>query len=79
MTYWLVLFQVDPIPLGAPGPIKLRVNRAQYLVACQDDNATVECQKGRFVITGNKRKFQMDDGLDIFLVCDVRKIVNEEK
>lgn len=73
MTYWLVLFLVDPIPPGAPWPIKLKVTRAQYEVASQDDSAKVECPKGRFLITGNKRKFQMDDGLDIFLIADAKK------
>lgn len=77
MTYWLVLFQVDPIPPGAPGPIKLKVNRANWEVAGQEDNATIECPKGKFVITGNKRKFSMSDGLEIFLIADVKKVINE--
>jgi hypothetical protein len=71
------MYQVDPIPLGAPGPIKLKVSRANWEVAGQDMNAKIECQKGTFLITGNKRKFQMDDGLDIFLIADVRKIINK--
>ncbi len=74
MNYWLVLFQVDPIPPGTPGPIKLTVSRANWEVAGQDANAKIECVKGTFIITGNKRKFQMDDGLDIFLIADVKKI-----
>lgn len=77
MNYHIIMFQVDPVPPGAPGPIKLKVNRADWEVAGQDDNATIECSKGKFVITGNKRKFSMDDGLEIFLVADVRKIINE--
>ena len=68
------MFQVDPVPLFAPGPIKIKVSRKYYEVAAQDASATVTCSKGKFLITGNKRKFQMDDGLDIFLVVDVRKI-----
>lgn len=74
MNYWIVMFQVDPIPLGAPGPIKLKVSRTNWEVAGQEMNATIDCPKGKFVITGNKRKFQMNDGLDIFLIADVRKI-----
>lgn len=74
MTHWLVLFIVDPVPAGAPGPIKLMVTRSQYEVACQDDNARVLCPKGKFLITGNKRRFQVDDGLDIFLIADCKKI-----
>lgn len=77
MTYWLILFQVTPIPPGAPGPVKLKVNRRNYEVAMQDANATIECSKGKFLITGNKRSFATEDGMDCFLIADVRKIINE--
>lgn len=78
MTYWIILFQVDPIPPGAPGPIKLKVKRADYEVAGQDDNATIKCSKGKFVITGNKRKFSIEEETSIYLVADCRKIINED-
>lgn len=73
-TYWIVMFQVDPVPSGSPGPIKLNVKRQQYEIAMQDANATIDCSKGKFKITGNKRAFQMDDGIDIFLITDVIKV-----
>lgn len=74
MNYHIIMFQVDPVPLGSPGPIKLIVNRQQYEIAMQDANATIDCSKGKFKITGNKRTFQMDGGIDIFLVTDVIKV-----
>jgi len=74
MTYWLILFQVNPVPLGAPGPIKLKIDRGDYEVAMQDANATIDCSKGKFVITGNKRSFSAEGGMEIYLVADVKKV-----
>lgn len=74
MTYYIVMFQVDPIPPGAPGPIKLKVNRANYEVAMQDANASIDCDRGKFVITGNKRAFTAEGGMEIYLVADVKKV-----
>lgn len=77
MNYYIVMFQIDPVPLGAPGPVKLKVNRRNYEVAMQDANATIECSKGKFLITGNKRAFATEDGMDCFLIADVRKVINQ--
>lgn len=72
-TYWIVMFQINPIPLGAPSPIKLKVKRGEYEVACQDARATVSCAKGRFIIN-EKRIFRNEEENSIYLIADVQKI-----
>jgi hypothetical protein len=76
MNYWIVLFQVNPIPPGAPGPVKIKVKRSGYEVAMQDASARIDCSRGSFKITGNKRNFVTEDG-DVYLIADCRKIINE--
>lgn len=73
MTYWLVLLQINPIPLGAPSPIKLKVKRGEFEVANQDARATVNCAKGKFIIN-EKRYFVNEEESSIYLVCDVEKV-----
>lgn len=73
MNYWIVLLQINPVPLGAPSPIKLKVKRPEYEVACQESRATVICDKGRFIIN-EKRQFTNEEEGAIYLVCDVEKL-----
>lgn len=72
--YFIVLFQVDPVPIGAPAPIQIQTNRWNYEVACQDAAATVTYENVDYKITGNKRSFQMNEGLEIFLIADAKKV-----
>ena len=72
--YFIVLFQVNPVPSGAPSPVQIQTNRWNYEVACQDDAATVHTEKADYKITGNKRCFQMNDGMEIFLIADAQKV-----
>lgn len=73
-TYWIVMFQINPVPLGAPGPIKLKVSRRDYEVANQDARARVDCAKGSFMINA-KRVFRNEEENSIYLVADVEKIM----
>jgi hypothetical protein len=73
-AYWLVMFQIDPVPLGAPGPILLKVTRADYERASTDIRATVICKKGKFIIN-NKRIFWNEMENSIYLIADVEKIL----
>lgn len=70
MTYWLVLFQRDPVPPGAPGPIKMRVKRNEYEVASQDAGATITHQKGTFLIK-DKRTFVNEEENSCYIIADV--------
>ena len=76
--YWVILFQVDPVPPGAPGPIKAKVNRASYEAAAVASTtgtvATLTHENQEYRITGNQRCFQMNDGMEIFLVADGQKV-----
>ena len=73
MNYWIVLLQINPVPPGAPAPIKLNVKRSEYEVACQESRATVICDKGRFIIN-EKRQLTNEGEGSIYLVCDVEKL-----
>jgi hypothetical protein len=73
MTYWLILFQVEPVPLGAPGPIRLKINRAKYEVVMQDERARVDCSKGAFLIN-EKLTFTMPEEDTLYCVCKTQKI-----
>ena len=77
--YWVVIFQVDPVPLGAPGPIKARVDRASYeaaAVAAQQGIVAKLTHEGQeYNLTGNQRCFQMNDGMEIFLIADGQKVI----
>ena len=73
-TYWIVMFQVNPVPLGAPGPIKLMVRRHEYEIACRDERATVHHPtKGKFIIN-SKKTFTNDFENSIYLICEVNKV-----
>lgn len=77
MTYWLILFQVDPIPLGAPGAIKLMVKRENYEIASQDMNATITVPgKGRFLIQEKFLPFSIEEGT-VILVAKVKRVPSE--
>lgn len=77
-SYWIVLFQVNPVPPGAPGPIKAKVDRASYENAVEAGKqgvlATLIHEKQEYRITGNQRCFQMNDGFEIFLIADAQKV-----
>jgi hypothetical protein len=78
-SYWIILFQVNPVPAFAPGPIKAKVNRASYENAVEAGKsgtvATLIHEKQEYKITGNQRCFQMNDGFEIFLIADAQKVV----
>lgn len=72
--YYIVMFQVDPVPMGAPGPIRLRVTKDEYNVACSDARATIICPKGKFMIN-SKRAFANEIENSVYLVADVIKVI----
>lgn len=67
------MFQINPVPLGAPAPIRIKVKRGDYEVACQDSRATISCGKGRFIIN-EKRVFRNEEENSIYLIADVEKV-----
>lgn len=73
MTYYLIMFQVDPVPLGAPGPIKLKVKKRSYEIACMDERARIDCSKGSFYIN-EKLSFSIEEDNAAFCVAKVEKI-----
>lgn len=72
-TYYLVLFQINPVPSFAPGPIRLKVKRGDYEVACQEERATIYCAKGKFIVNA-KRIFRNEEENSIYLIADVEKV-----
>ena len=78
-SYWIILFQINPVPLGAPGPIKAKVDRASYENAVEAGRqgvvATLIHENQEYRITGNQRCFQMNDGFEIFLIADAQKLI----
>jgi hypothetical protein len=74
MTYYIILFpqRQEGDKQMLPGVIKLKVTRANYEIAGQDNNASVICGKGKFLII-DKRSFAIEEESCCFLVCDVYK------
>ncbi len=72
MTYYLILFQVDPIPSGAPGPIRIKINRANYEVIMQEARATIDCAKGKFIVN-EKLAFVVEEENTLYCVTKVEK------
>jgi hypothetical protein len=79
-TYLIIMFQVDPVPPGAPGPIRAKVSREHWEAASANDSATIIHKGAEYVIApGSKRQFSIEEHQSAYIVCDVVKRKTEQK
>lgn len=75
MTYWLILFDVNPRHPGA-GPMKLKISRLKYEYFLTLEAADLEVPGEGNFNTLNRRVFSMFDKA-AFIVCDVKRNVQQ--
>lgn len=72
ITYWLILYEPYKDKHFAPSPIKIKTTRANYEIASRMERATVNCEKGKFLIV-EKKIFTLELEQMCFLIADVER------
>jgi len=72
LNYYLILYEKYKDKHFAPSPIRIKTTRANYEIASRLERATVNCAKGKFIIT-EKKIFTMELEQMCFLIAEVER------